>query len=612
MVRHAVGSWTHACLLVVAIGCSRPRDGLPDAAAPETPPPPATSAPAKVTAPPAPKARTPSAADWEGVPEMPLRQVWAAEDTIGAPANGPPRAQLVPDVDGDGVPELVLGSGSLVRPPRVAMFSVGTGRRLACIEDYLPSHMGGVGHVFDVGPDADGDGDPDLVVGAAPRRSVMLLAGRTGRVVREWSVDLDGFGSTVRLVPDVDGDDLADVLVGAPGARQVHLYSGKTGREVRRWQSEEAEFGHVISRTDERGGKHLVAIDSAKSVSILSLDAEAPVATIAHTGAGPSELWLDFDLTGDGTRDVAFDYGNFTVAHSGRDWRQLGLLDARIVPDADHPGRPSWEGREGLARRDGTWSHPTLTPQWRYPETLQNTSPGAVAFDETGRWLVVTDATGSSGWTTTVYERSSRPAPNTRTPARLPTPSCPLVGGDVQALIPAESAQLEPLLRRLTRGLEQFAKQPSATTAGELTALGDEEAGLWWCPGCCSAPMLHFSAHAGPHPVDLLDQTGASDARRLGLGDTAKLLDEMLKQPRWRDHLRHSKSIRHSLLWSVMDFGTDSLTAESVAALPLELQIGHGLTNCDPNDGCPGVSVYLTRRQGKLRIAHVIYDDGSA
>jgi hypothetical protein len=71
------------------------------------------------------------------------------------------------------------------------------------------------------GPDATGDGVPDVLVGAtghdSARGRVYLLSGADGTTVRTFDGDGfgDQFGCSVALGPDVDGDGLGDVLAGA-------------------------------------------------------------------------------------------------------------------------------------------------------------------------------------------------------------------------------------------------------------------------------------------------------------------------------------------------------------------------------------------------------------
>jgi len=112
---------------------------------------------------------------------------------------------------------------------------------------------GHFGASLSIGPDADGDGLSDLLVGApgvasvsgpAVRGRVFLFAGNRGSELREWEGAslTDGFGRCVALGPDVNGDGFADVAVGATSATDsgtVYLYSGLSGSRLRRWTTED-------------------------------------------------------------------------------------------------------------------------------------------------------------------------------------------------------------------------------------------------------------------------------------------------------------------------------------------------------------------------------------
>ena len=153
------------------------------------------------------------------------------------------------DVNGDGVPDVMVGAPLSNTPPTVGgyvqVFSGAGGGLLLT----LAASAAGEGFGRSVaGPgDLNGDGFADVVVGApgaspggiasAGRATIFSGASAASLLVFSGSLALDQLGASVAGVGDVDGDLVADVLVGAPqdggfpvpGFGYASLFSGSTG-----------------------------------------------------------------------------------------------------------------------------------------------------------------------------------------------------------------------------------------------------------------------------------------------------------------------------------------------------------------------------------------------
>ena len=129
----------------------------------------------------------------------------------------------VADVDGDGVSEVLTGAPfdptGGESAGRAYLYSGATGESLHTWTGVAGDRLGFA--IADAG-DVDGDGTPDVIVGApGPMGAVgaaHVYSGADGQeiAVLAGHAPGDAFGTSVTGVGDVDGDGLADVLVGAP------------------------------------------------------------------------------------------------------------------------------------------------------------------------------------------------------------------------------------------------------------------------------------------------------------------------------------------------------------------------------------------------------------
>jgi FG-GAP repeat/FG-GAP-like repeat len=270
----------------------------------------------------------------EGFAEADVRVIWqktgeAPGDQFGWVTDP------VPDVDGDGIPEMMATSPtSSGNRGRVYVYSGDRGRLLFTVEGDPASQLGsGVG----VAGDADGDRWVDLALGAPGIGAgyVAVVSTKKGREIFRLQGERtgDGFGRTTSGIADVDGDGLDDILVGAPGwdgpagtnQGRAYLYSSLDQHLIRTWEGEAAgdQFGSAVNPVGDLDG------DGIQELVVGAMDA----------GGGPGRAYvysaadgaLVYPLTPD---PGAVDFG-FYFAGSPGDMDADGTPDI-YVADFNH------------------------------------------------------------------------------------------------------------------------------------------------------------------------------------------------------------------------------------------------------------------------------------
>jgi len=154
-------------------------------------------------------------------------------------------ATSIDDINGDGVRDYAAGatleSTFANRAGAVYVWSGATGQQLAWISGDVANGL--LGTAIASIDDLDGDGTPDLLVGAPGERSgdgrIYAFSGATGLEIDHYNgrSNNGGFGTSLDAVGDVNGDGIEDFAGGEPYAHsnegEVHIISGSNFHRIR-------------------------------------------------------------------------------------------------------------------------------------------------------------------------------------------------------------------------------------------------------------------------------------------------------------------------------------------------------------------------------------------
>lgn len=241
-----------------------------------------------------------------------------------------------PDLDGDGVEDLLVGTMNEDEVGTVRVISGAEARVLRTVAG--PPTGAGFGVSLTPLADLNGDGVPDWAAGALPalndendsaetRRTgrVRVHSGADGSLILDVAPEAAGpwFGCGVHAHPDRDGDELEDLLVTEPPHRGkgggLWLVSSANGEVLRRWGAHgvERSFGaRTLVFPDVDGGGEaeiLVTVPTTfdPTSRILLLRGEADELLWKHEASVMEDTYLGVsalpvgDLDGDAVPDVA-------------------------------------------------------------------------------------------------------------------------------------------------------------------------------------------------------------------------------------------------------------------------------------------------------------------
>ena len=280
-------------------------------------------------------------------------------------------AAFVPDLDGDGHPEILIGaqyhSSFVTHGGRAYLYSGATGQLLATRSS---QHFGArFGYSVGSAGDIDGDGTHDIMVGAPYEvipamgfvGAVFVFSGESmAPILALYGENADDlFGCTLTQIGDANGDGKDDVVIGARwndqngnNAGKIYFYSGLSGIPYRlRWgENGGDQFGSALSNGGDING------DGVLDVIVGAMQHDAfgignPGRAYAYSGFDGALLhvWngtlqqerlgaavaITDDLDGDGLNDVLISapIGGSTLQGTGQVTAYSGLTGSLLFAE---------------------------------------------------------------------------------------------------------------------------------------------------------------------------------------------------------------------------------------------------------------------------------------
>lgn len=369
-------------------------------------------------------------------------------------------ARSIPDVDGDGVREVITSAptygaaGQPAGPGRVYLYSGKSGK---LVWTATGESGEGLGTGLEGAGDVDADGLADVVAGAPGADRAYVYSGRDGKrlLTLAPAAPGEGFGNAACGAGDQNGDGHGDLLVGAPGsnaagagAGRAYVLSGKDGSQLLVLDGEAPgdAFGSIVAGArGGKGGPLLVGAPGAGTgdrgrVYVYAGLQKAPKQVIEadETGGALGAMFTSLvgDLDGDEVVDVwASDFANTAkgpatgraYVHSGKDGRLLRTLTGENAGDgfgigSADVGDVDRDGFDDLVI--GAWQHAAAAASGgkiylysgkdgRLLRTLTGRIPGeTLGFDAAGAGDVdgdgVVDLLVTSSWSHVKGFRSGR------------------------------------------------------------------------------------------------------------------------------------------------------------------------------------------------------------
>ncbi|MCW3044564.1 MAG: hypothetical protein JWL57_2722 [Actinobacteria bacterium] len=271
------------------------------------------------------------------------------------------------DVNGDGQTDLVVGGDSNPGPqgthPRGGIVRALTGSGGVLWEYRIDEQVISSPSIGDI----DGDGRPDIVFGSgnywanhggSVTSRMVSAINIDGTPKPGWPRAIDGFAMASPTLADVNGDGQLDVVMGAwntdGGSGSVYAWDGKTGNEI--WAHHNVGNGTVIGQivTADFNGDGAQDLLVPTSNGAYALDGKTGQQLFSvEPGLSMQNSPLIVDVTGK---------GQLSIIVAGENGSHQGVISRYDVPTTDKAtfGALGWPMFRKDARRTGSWTNPPL------------------------------------------------------------------------------------------------------------------------------------------------------------------------------------------------------------------------------------------------------------
>lgn len=277
------------------------------------------------------------------------------------------------DLDGDGTAELIIGAPGL---PSLSNDTTYVEVRSGSTGNVLRALFGPVGSAYGAAVtgcgDVDGDGTPDLAIGApanstpAPQTgSVFVVSGLTSSTLFQIDGTAAGefFGRSIAMIEDQDGDGLRDLVIGASGGDYVAIHSSAGGALLQTISGPVGtrSFGYSVDDVDDYDGDGLDDVIVGAPEEDGGNGANAGAARVYSSSTGLMIYEFQGGFTGDelgksvaGVADIDFDgvrdFGYGAPLLSSPSFFPAGFVSVRsgatgaLIYNANGPGVASGFG----------------------------------------------------------------------------------------------------------------------------------------------------------------------------------------------------------------------------------------------------------------------------